>query len=85
MFEREELIPAAEEILERLPLPAALKKVKAERDRLASDVIRGNTDKLLLIIGPCSAHESPGLCRAAGKAERESAGQDRDRAAHLYQ
>ena len=58
MFKREELIPAAEEILQQLPLPESLKKIKAERDRLASEVIRGETDKLLLIVGPCSAHES---------------------------
>ena len=58
MFKREELIPTAEEILASLPLPEELKKVKAERDALASQVIRGETDKLLVIIGPCSAHES---------------------------
>ena len=58
MFKREERIPSAEEILESLPLPPELKKIKAERDRLASQVIRGETDKILLIIGPCSAHES---------------------------
>ena len=55
MFKREELIPSAEEILQSLPLPAELKKIKAERAALASSVIRGETDKLLLIIGPCSA------------------------------
>ncbi len=58
MFEREEKIPEAEEILAETPLPAPLKKVKAERDALASSVIRGETDKLLVIVGPCSAHES---------------------------
>ena len=58
MFKREELIPTAEEILASLPLPEELKKVKAERDALASQVIRGETDKLLVIVGPCSAHES---------------------------
>ena len=58
MFKREELIPSAEEILDQLPLPAELKKIKAERDGLASSVIRGETDKLLVIVGPCSAHES---------------------------
>ena len=58
MFKREELIPSAEEILSTLPLPEGLKGIKAERDKLASEVIRGETDKLLLIIGPCSAHES---------------------------
>ena len=58
MFKREELIPTAEKILASLPLPEELKKVKAERDALASQVIRGETDKLLVIVGPCSAHES---------------------------
>ena len=58
MFKREELIPAAEEILARVPLPPSLQKIKQERDALASGVIRGETDKLLLIVGPCSAHES---------------------------
>lgn len=58
MFIREELIPSAEEILARVPLSEELKKIKQERDKLASEVIRGETDKILLIVGPCSAHES---------------------------
>lgn len=58
MFNREAKIPEAEEILAEYPLPASLKKIKAERDVLASAVIRGETDKLLVIVGPCSAHES---------------------------
>ena len=58
MFNREEKIPEAEEILAEYPLPDDLKKIKAERDALASAVIRGETDKLLVIVGPCSAHES---------------------------
>lgn len=58
MFNREEKIPEAEEILAKHPLPEDLKKIKAERDALASAVIRGETDKLLIIVGPCSAHES---------------------------
>ena len=57
MFNREEKIPEAEEILAEHPLPEDLKKIKAERDALASAVIRGETDKLLIIVGPCSAHE----------------------------
>ena len=44
MFNREEKIPEAEEILAKMPLPADLKKIKAERDALASAVIRGETD-----------------------------------------
>lgn len=58
MFEKQIKIPDPEEILDKMPLPAELKKVKAERDRLISDVIAGKSDKLLMIVGPCSAHEA---------------------------
>ena len=58
MFERQIEIPSAEEILAEVPLPASLAAIKAERDQLAKDVITGKSDKLLVIVGPCSAHES---------------------------
>ena len=58
MFEKQIRIPSAEEILAEKPLPDDLKKIKAERDRLCKDVISGRSDKLLVIVGPCSAHES---------------------------
>ncbi len=57
MFEKQILIPSAEEIIAERPVPAELKKIKAERDKLAIDVITGKSDKLLVIVGPCSAHE----------------------------
>ena len=57
MFKKQIKIPEPEEILEKMPLPENLKKIKAERDRLVSDVIAGKSDKFLMIIGPCSAHE----------------------------
>lgn len=58
MFEKQIEIPSAEEIVDGMPLPASLKKLKAERDRLVADVISGKSDKLLVIVGPCSAHEA---------------------------
>jgi len=58
MFEKQIEIPSAGEILDKMPLAGSLKKIKAERDRLVSDVITGKSDKLLIIVGPCSAHES---------------------------
>ncbi len=58
MFEKQIKIPEPEEILETMPLPESLKKIKAERDRLVSDVITGKSNKLLVIVGPCSAHEA---------------------------
>ena len=57
MFNKQIKIPDPEEILQTKPLPASLKKIKAERDKLVTDVITGASNKLILIIGPCSAHE----------------------------
>ena len=58
MFEKQIEIPSAEEILSELPLPKELAAIKTERDALAKDVIAGRSDKLLVIVGPCSAHEA---------------------------
>ncbi|MDE7083169.1 MAG: 3-deoxy-7-phosphoheptulonate synthase [Clostridia bacterium] len=58
MFEKQIKIPSAEEIVDSMPLPENLKKIKSERDRLVADVISGKSDKLLVIVGPCSAHEA---------------------------
>ena len=57
MFEKQIKIPEPEEIKAMVPLPENLKKIKAERDSLITDVITGNSKKLLVIVGPCSAHE----------------------------
>ncbi len=58
MFEKQIKIPDPEILVEQMPLPASLKKIKAERDRLVSDVISGKSEKLIIIVGPCSAHEA---------------------------
>ena len=62
MFEKQIKIPEPEEIKEQLPLPADLAKIKAARDKMVADVITGASDKMLFIVGPCSAHaEAPVL------------------------
>lgn len=62
MFTRQIKIPAAEELKDKMPLSAAAKAVKAERDSEIAAVLRGESDKLLVISGPCSAHaEKPVL------------------------
>ena len=58
MFEKQIEIPSAEEILATQPLPENLKKIKRERDELAKNIIAGKDHRLLVIVGPCSAHES---------------------------
>ncbi len=58
MFERQILIPSAEEIIKTQPLSPTLQSLKKERDELCKKVIAGEENKLLVIVGPCSAHES---------------------------
>ncbi len=48
-------LPTPKEIKKEYPLSEALQAVKAKRDAQIADVIRGDCDKFLVIIGPCSA------------------------------
>lgn len=44
-----------DELKERIPMTERMKDIKAERDKEIADILTGKSDKLLLIIGPCSA------------------------------
>ncbi len=55
-------LPAPAELLQEVPLPAHLVQVKKERDEAIQAVLSGASDKLLLIIGPCSAHHEDAVC-----------------------
>lgn len=48
-------LPIPKEIKELYPLTDTLSKIKQKRDAEIADVFTGNSSKLLLIIGPCSA------------------------------
>ena len=52
-FKRKLPVPA--EIKEQYPLTNALSQIKTHRDGLIRDVFTGKSDKMILIIGPCSA------------------------------
>ena len=54
-FEFVTKLPTPTEIKEQYPVPEEIKALKAERDAEIADVITGKSDKLLVIIGPCSA------------------------------
>ena len=54
-FEFINKLPTPAEIKEQFPLPAEFVARKAERDEEVKKVIRGESDKFLVIIGPCSA------------------------------
>ncbi len=48
-------LPVPMEIKEQYPLTEELAKIKEERDAIIADVFTGKSDKMVLVIGPCSA------------------------------
>lgn len=48
-------IPSAQELQQEIPMTEELKKVKKDRDAQIRKVFTGESDKFLMIIGPCSA------------------------------
>lgn len=57
MLEKQNFIPEPEEFMSETPMTEALKKIKRERDEEIRDVISGKSEKMLVVVGPCSAHE----------------------------
>lgn len=53
LFDRK--LPIPKEIKEMCPLSADVNKIVQQRDKEIADIFTGNSDKLILIIGPCSA------------------------------
>ncbi len=48
-------LPLPQEVINMYPLSPAAKAKKAENDKAVRDVFEGKDDRLMLIIGPCSA------------------------------
>ncbi len=44
-----------QELKERLPMTEKMVKIKEERDNIIADILKGKSNKMMLIIGPCSA------------------------------
>ena len=55
-------IPTSAQIVQAMPVPAKLKKIKADRDKNIINVLKGKDKRLLLIIGPCSADNEDAVC-----------------------
>ena len=54
-FEFIRQLPSPQEIKEQYPVPKHLVELKEKRDALIKSVFTGESDKFILIIGPCSA------------------------------
>ena len=48
-------LPIPKDVKAEFPLTEQMKEVKRKRDESIRAVFEGNSDKFLLIIGPCSA------------------------------
>jgi len=55
-------MPGVKEILEKISLSEDLKKVKKQRDEEIMAVFRSESEKFLVIIGPCSADVEEAVC-----------------------
>jgi len=60
-------IPTAKEIMEEMPLSNHIKDIKKNRDIEIRKVFENESDKFLLIIGPCSADNEDSVCEYIGK------------------
>ena len=56
-----------EQLLSEYPLPEAHKQLKAQRDEEIKKVFTGESDKFLVIIGPCSADNGDSVCDYIGR------------------
>ena len=61
-FEFVKKLPTPDEIKEMIPMPAQLAELKKKRDQEIADVLKGNSDKFLVIVGPCSADNEDAVC-----------------------
>jgi 3-deoxy-7-phosphoheptulonate synthase len=61
-FVYQQQLPTPADIIRELPIDAALADAKARRDAEIRAVLSGRSDRLIVIIGPCSAHEEEAVC-----------------------
>jgi len=61
-FQYVQEIPSPQEIFAAMPLSPELAEIKKKRDQEIKAAFTGENSKLVLIIGPCSAHDEEAVC-----------------------
>lgn len=69
-FEYVRQVPEVEDILSLTPLSPVLKRVKADRDAEIAAVLRGENERFLIIMGPCSADREDAMCEYVSRLAR---------------
>lgn len=60
-------LPTPAEIRAQYPVSARVAKIKEERDAQIQKIFEGESDKFLVIIGPCSADNADAVCEYIGR------------------
>lgn len=55
-------LPSPDEVKMQVSVSEALRKVKEERDKEIQAIFTGESDKFLVIVGPCSADNEDSVC-----------------------
>ena len=66
-FEYLTRIPTTEEIIGQYPITDEMARIKSERDLAIRRVITGESDRMLVVIGPCSADNEDSVCEYVGR------------------
>jgi 3-deoxy-7-phosphoheptulonate synthase len=66
-FTKLQKVPTVKEIMAMMPLSKEYAAVKKARDRDIIAALTGKTDRFVLIIGPCSAHDEDAVCDYIGR------------------
>jgi 3-deoxy-7-phosphoheptulonate synthase len=61
-FKKLKKAPTVKEIISQMPLPKGCSAIKKARDQEIIAALAGTTDRFVLIIGPCSAHDEDAVC-----------------------
>ncbi len=61
-FKVTQKIPTPEEVIAEISLPKDLAIIKNQRDEEIKKIFRGEVDKFVLVVGPCSASDEDSVC-----------------------
>ena len=55
-------LPLPANLKAEYPVPVKLQKIKRERDKEIRDIFTGESDRFIVLVGPCSADNEDSVC-----------------------
>ena len=69
-FDFKRKLPVPKEVKEQFPVPPRAAKIKEEKDKELREIFTGQSDRLAIVIGPCSADNEEAVCEYIGRLSR---------------